>query len=138
MSSKVQAASRPELEARRKQAVERESTREGWYFRPDVDILERADEFLVTADLPGADESKVNVRLEQGVLTLNADLALEPDPSWTPVYTEYRLGGYRREFALSEAIDADRIHASMRNGVLELHLPKVAEERPRTIEVQAG
>lgn len=138
MASEVQAASRPELEARRKQAVEREPTREGWYFRPDVDILEKSDEFLVTADLPGVDQSKVNVRLDQGVLTIDADLALEPDPSWAPVHTEYRLGGYRREFALSESIDPDRIHASMRNGVLELHLPKVAEERPRTIQVQAG
>ena len=54
-----------EIETREKQEVEREQTRPGLVFRPDVDIVERADEFLVTADLPGVDEQHVDVRLEK-------------------------------------------------------------------------
>lgn len=127
-----------ELEVRGKQAVEREPTREGPYFRPDVDIMERPDEFLVTADVPGADEDHVDIRLEGGVLSIDARLAVEPDPAWTPLHREYRLGGYHREFALSDAIDPDRIRASLRDGVLELRLPKAARHQPRSIPIQGG
>ena len=125
-----------DLEPTPKRAVEREGTRPGPVFRPDVDILERRDEFVVIADLPGVDESHVDVKLEGGVLSIEASLAVEPDPAWNPLYGEYRVGGYRREFALSDAIDTDAIRASMRDGVLDL--PKTDRHRPRQIEVQSG
>lgn len=127
-----------EIQTRSKQAIEREHTREGWTFRPDVDILETADEYLVTADLPGVDENHVEVRLEEGVLSIDGTLAVEPEPKWTPLYAEYRLGGFHREFALSDRIDAAKITAKMRDGVLELRLPKVERHRPRQIEVRGG
>ena len=57
---------------------------------------------------------------------------------WNPVYTEYRFGTFHREFQLSEDIDPDGVSARMRNGVLELHLPKTAAHRPRAIPVRAG
>ena len=127
-----------EIETREKQEVEREQTRPGFVFRPDVDIVERASEFLVTADLPGVDEQHVDVRLENSVLSIRADLAVEPEPEWQPLYDEYRVGGFHREFALSDRIDVNEIQAAMKDGVLELHLPKVEEQRPRSIEVRAG
>jgi HSP20 family molecular chaperone IbpA len=126
------------LEPREKRPVEREATRPELLFRPDVDIVEHQDAFLVTADLPGVDESHVDVRLEQGVLSLEASPAFEADPSWAPLHAEYRTGGYRREFALSEHIDAEGIEASLRDGVLELRLPKAAAHKPRSVEVRAG
>jgi len=127
-----------EIETREKQEVEREQTRPGIVFRPDVDIVERADEFLVTADLPGVDEPHVDVRLENGLLTIRGELGVEPEPEWQPLYGEYRLGSYYREFALSDRIDVNGIKASMKDGVLELHLPKAERHRPRNIEVRAG
>jgi HSP20 family protein len=127
-----------EIETREKQEVEREQTRPGIVFRPDVDIVEHAAEFLVTADLPGVDEQHVDVRLENNVLSIRADLAIEPEPEWQPIYHEYRVGSYYREFALSDQIDVNGIKASMKDGVLELHLPKAEAHRPRTIEVRAG
>lgn len=126
------------LQTREKQALEREGTRPGVMFRPDVDIVERTEEFLVTADLPGVDESHVDVKLEEGVLSIDASLAVGPDPAWTRLYAEYRQGGYHREFRLSETIDPERIEAKMRDGVLELHLPKADRHRPRQIAVQSG
>ena len=125
-------------EPREKRPMEREATRSELVFRPDVDIVEHPDAFLVTADLPGVDESHVDVRLEKGVLRLEAKLAVENDPSWTPLHTEYRTGGYQREFALSEHIDPEGIEASLRDGVLELRLPKAAAHQPRSVEVRAG
>jgi len=127
-----------EIETREKQEVEREQTRPGIVFRPDVDIVERANEFLVTADLPGVDEQHVDVRLENGLLMIRGELGVEPEPGWQPLYGEYRLGSYYREFALSDRIDVNGIKASMKDGVLELHLPKAERHRPRNIEVRAG
>jgi len=127
-----------DLETREKQALEHEGTRPGLVFRPDVDIVERPDEFLVTADVPGVDEKNVDVKLEEGVLSIDARQAAEVDSTWTPIYTEYQLGGYHREFTLSKAIDTEAIQAKIRNGVLELHLPKSTRHRPRQIQVQSG
>ena len=115
-----------------------ESTRPGLVFRPDVDILEQPDAYVVYADLPGVDEQSVHVRLENDLLTLDASLATLPDPGWNPVYAEYRIGGYHREFRLSDAIETTAVAAKMRDGVLELRLPKVERKRPRTIEVRAS
>ena len=127
-----------DLQTQEKQALEREGTRPGLVFRPDVDIVERADEFLVMADVPGVDEQNIDVRFEEGVLSIDAAQAAEVDPSWTPLYAEYRRGGYHREFTLSEAIDTEAIQAKMRNGVLELRLPKSQRHRPRQVQVESG
>ncbi len=126
------------LEPREKQELEAEGTRPGPVFRPDVDVLERPDAFVIFADLPGADDSSVEVRLEKGTLSLDAQLAISPSEEWTPLHTEYRAGGYHREFRISEEIDAASVSATMRNGVLELHLPKSAQRQPRSIRIQAG
>ena len=126
------------LHAREKQELAEESTRPGLVFRPDIDILENHDGYVIYADLPGADDKSVDVRLDRGTLTLGARLATVPDPSWTPLHTEYRFGSYHREFQISEDIDPAGVAAKMQNGVLELVLPKSAERRPRAIQVQAG
>jgi HSP20 family molecular chaperone IbpA len=125
-----------ELEPRDKRPVEREGTRAGPTFRPDVDIVEQKDAFVVVADLPGADDRNVEVRLENGLLSIDARLASQPEASWTPLHAEYRLGGYQREFSLSEAIDADAIEARMTDGVLQVRLPKASRHQPRRITVQ--
>jgi HSP20 family molecular chaperone IbpA len=127
-----------EIETREKQEVAREQTRPGLVFQPDVDIVERTEEFLVVADLPGVDEQHVDVSLENGLLSIRADLAVEPEPEWRPIYDEYRVGSYSREFALSDRIDVNEVKASMKDGVLEVHLPKSEKHRPRSIEVKAG
>jgi HSP20 family protein len=129
---------RGELQSREKQSVGREGTRPGPVFQPDVDIVEQPDAFLVVADLPGVDDSHVDVRLEDGVLSIEARPAFEIDPAWTPLHEEYRVGGYRRQFHLSDGIDANRIQARMREGVLELQLPKAERHKPRQIAVQTS
>lgn len=126
------------LQARDKQEVQGESTRPGPVFRPDVDILEQGDAYVVYADLPGVDEGSIDVRLDRGSLTLDAQLATAPESDWRPLHSEYRFGSFHREFRISDDIDAGAVSAKMRDGVLELHLPKTAEHQPRAIAVQAG
>jgi HSP20 family molecular chaperone IbpA len=127
-----------EMTSREKQTLPREGTRPGLLFRPDVDIVEHPDEFLVCADLPGVDESGVSVELANGVLTIDAKLSEEPPAGWRPVYGEYRTGGYQRAFALAETIDVAKIRAEMRDGVLTLHLPKMERHKPRQIPISRG
>ena len=129
---------RQALQAREKQELPEETTRPGIVFRPDIDILEDADRYVVYADLPGVDDKSVDVRLDRGTLTLDARLATMPETGWIPLHTEYRIGSYHREFRISEDIDTAGVSARMQNGVLELVLPKSAERRPRAIQVQAG
>lgn len=126
------------LQAREKQELPEESTRPGFVFRPDIDILENRDGYVIYADLPGADDKSVDVRLDRGTLTLDARLETVPESSWTPLHAEYRFGSYHREFRISEDIDSAGVSAKMHNGVLELVLPKSAARRPRAIQVQAG
>lgn len=126
-----------EIEAREKAPVLTEDTRPGLVFRPDVDILEHEDAYVILADMPGTREDQVDVRLDQGVLTLDAHSAEAPDEERLR-HAEFRSGGYHREFRISEDIDAERVSARMRNGVLELRLPKTAETQPRRITVEAA
>ncbi|MBW2494777.1 MAG: Hsp20/alpha crystallin family protein [Deltaproteobacteria bacterium] len=136
MSSEVTRA--PELQVREKQQIAEEGTRPGAVFRPDVDILEHGDEYLIYADLPGVDEQRVRINLDKRVLSLDAELAADVDPAWSALHTEYHLGGFHREFRLSDEIDAARVSASMRDGVLELRLPKNEAHQSRKIEVRAA
>jgi HSP20 family molecular chaperone IbpA len=124
-----------EIQSRGKQAAAREGTRPGWVFRPDVDIVEYPEEFVVSADVPGVDESGVEVELKDGVLSIDATLTVVPDAGWRPVYGEYRMGGYRRSFDVAEGIDPAKIRAELRDGVLTLHLPKAERHKPRQIPV---
>ena len=121
-----------------KQVLDREATRPGLVFRPDVDIVEQKDAFLVTADLPGVDERSVEVRLENGQLSIDASPGDAHDAAWSPIHSEYRTGGYHREFALSDAIDVNGIEARLVDGVLEVRLPKRSQAQPRQISIQTG
>lgn len=127
-----------EIQAREKEVLATEDSRAGLVFRPDVDILEQSDSFVIHADMPGASEETVDVQLEKGILTLHARLAEPPSQQTRTLYAEYGDGSYYREFRLSEDIDVAAVSARMKDGVLELRLPKSASKRPRKISVQAA
>ena len=124
-----------EMHSRAKQPLSREGTRPGPLFRPDVDIVEHPEEFVVCADLPGVDQSGVSVELADGVLKIDANLSAQPEIGWRPIYREYQTGGYQRAFALADSIDVAKIRAEMKDGVLTLRLPKVERHKPRQIPV---
>jgi HSP20 family protein len=121
-----------------RQPAREEGTRPGPVYRPDADILEKADEYLVLVDVPGVDESFVDVRFEKDLLSISTKPAVTPESHGTPRHVEYQAGAYGREFRIADGIDVDGIRASLKNGVLELHLPKTQKRRPRTIDVAAA
>jgi HSP20 family protein len=105
---------------------------------PDVNIFEFEDSLKLWADMPGVRDKDVNVTLKDGVLTIVGQVATEMYSGLRPLYTEYNVGNYHREFALHEDIDESRIKATLKNGVLELELPKKEKAKPRQIEVQGA
>jgi HSP20 family protein len=118
--------------------VERvERARSGWTFVPCVDIIEKKDELLLVADLPGAKPEAIDVNYERGVLTIDAPAPPRQDEQQVSfLLREYGVGDYHRSFQIGEGIDAGRIHAEFRSGVLNLHLPKAESFKPRKIEVK--
>jgi len=114
-----------------------EHTRSGRYYRPNVDILEKADELLVVADVPGADGDSIDVGFEDGTLTIHAKVGPRQPAETRYLVREYGIGDFWRTFQVSEAIDASKISAEYADGVLTLHLPKAEAIKPRKIAVKA-
>ena len=88
--------------------------------------------------MPGVKEDSIEISVEKNVLSIEGQVALQEYADLAPVYTEYNVGNYQRRFTLSNAIDADKIHAHLTNGVLELELPKAESAKPRCVAVQIG
>src|SRR5579862_8288848 len=109
-----------EIESRTKQEVQnqdqgREQTRPGRYFLPEVDIFESEDGLRLWADMPGVDEKDVEVTLKNGILTIEGMVSTEMYRNLMPVYTEYNVGNYHRQFVVNEEIDVSRIEARISN-----------------------
>jgi HSP20 family protein len=115
-----------------------QNTRPGRTFQPKVDILETDAGLRLWAEMPGVDESSIEVELVDGVLSLRGRVATDEYANLQPLYTEYGVGDFDARFRLSNAIDGERIQAKLRHGVLELELPKVQAARPRKIEIAAS
>jgi len=105
-------------------------------FTPRVDVLENGDELVLLADVPGVGPEDVDVRFENGELTLDARCAPRSFGA-RPVGEEYEVGDYHRVFSLSEHLDGDRITAQLAHGVLTVRLPKREAVKPKRITVKA-
>ena len=104
--------------------------------RPPVDIYENTNEYLLIADLPGVDKSNLVINLDGELLTIEGRVG--DDVAATAVEREFQLMDYRRSFELPNIVDRDKVAAELKHGVLTLHLPKVAEVKPRRIQVTVG
>ncbi len=103
---------------------------------PSVDVFENADEVLVVADVPGVSSEQVDVRVENGTLTLQAKRSSEGEG--TALAREYEVVDFARTFRIPAGIDAANISAEAKNGTLLVRLPKIAAVKPRKIAVRAG
>ena len=108
------------------------------HFVPQVDVVELPQEFVLTADLPGAVAETIDVDYVDGELRLHAPVAPRRATSGRYLLEEYAVGSYRRVFQLGKSIDASRISASYQDGVLTLHLPKVEALQPRRVTVRTA
>jgi HSP20 family protein len=113
----------------------REETRsQEQYVTPPVDIYETAEGLVVKADLPGVARENLDVRVENNLLTIRGKSAhVAPGE---PIYREYELVNFFRQFELNERVDQAKISADLKHGVLTLQLPKAEEVKPRKIDVR--
>lgn len=122
------------LEKREETAPETVSDR--LWVTPRVDIYENEDEVLLLADLPGVAGDRLSINLDKNDLTLEAEAG--PATEGNALRSEFGEVGFRRAFTLPTGIDAEKITADLKHGVLHLHLPKSEAHKPRQITVQAG
>jgi HSP20 family protein len=107
---------------------------------PAVDIVEREDDFKLTAELPGLQPKDVNLRFANGTLTIEgAKEEPQEDAKLDHFLSERRYGAIRRSFRVPDGVDPDKIEASVKDGILTVVLPKTAEARRvvKTIAVRA-
>ena len=104
-------------------------------FTPAVDIIEHKNDIVLIADMPGVDERSVDLTLEKNLLTIHGHVENETPDKFNQLISEYTLGDYERTFKLSDEIDRDKIHASVKDGVLKLVLPKAEKAKAKKIPV---
>lgn len=107
---------------------------------PSVDINEFEDRFQLFIDVPGVDPKDVEITLESGVLTITGERFVQAGKEDERVVrrrSERGAGRFYRRFLLPETVDAEKVRAADRHGVLEITIPKQAKAQPRKIEVAA-
>lgn len=114
-----------------------ESTRSGRCFIPPTDIIDKEDRITVLADMPGVEQTSIDITLENNVLTIQGCVKEENPENYSLVHSEYQVGDYYRSFTLSDTIDQDKIKAKYENGILRLELPKAEKAKSRKIEIQS-
>jgi HSP20 family protein len=105
---------------------------------PAVDIKEEDDCFVIHADLPGVDPKDIEITMEKGVLTLKGQRASESKEETEKYKRVERVRGtFLRRFSLPDTVDAEKITAKSKDGVLELTVPKGQAAQPRKISVES-
>jgi HSP20 family protein len=108
---------------------------------PAVDIVEKDNAYVVTAELPGMDEKNIEVKLDNGGLTIKGEKQEEKEEKRKGYHLQERsFGSFERYFAVPEGVDTDKIEASFKKGLLTVTLPKKPEaQKPaKKIDVKAA
>jgi HSP20 family protein len=108
----------------------------GWV--PPLDVVDRKKELLLRADLPGLDRKDIQLSIDNGVLTLQGARRRENEEKGEEFYAMERwAGAFTRSIALPQGVDPERVKASFKNGVLEIHIPKTKEAQGTKIDIKA-
>ena len=115
---------------------QREEALDSRAWAPAVDILEKDNEIVLRADLPGIDPKDVDIQVQNGTLTLRGERKFESDVKEDNFRRVERVyGSFVRSFSLPQTVDSEHVAAEYKNGVLEVTLPKRPEAKPRQIKV---
>jgi HSP20 family protein len=106
---------------------------------PTLDVWERDDELVYAFDLPGVPQDKLSVEIEDGTLTVSAEREQSTEVSQERYHRfERRFGTFTRTVGLPQGITEDAIKASYKDGVLEIHVPKPEQVKPKKIQVEGA
>lgn len=117
-------------------AVRRRSFQGERAWTPGIDVIDRADEIYVKADLPGMDKKDIHVSVSGDILTIKGERKTEQEEKGENYYRcETSYGNFMRTIPLPVSVESERIKAEYKNGVLELHLPKTREVKEKAKEI---
>jgi HSP20 family protein len=102
---------------------------------PQVDVAETQEKILVRAEVPGLRQEDIQIEFENGLLTLKGERKLEKSEGTTWHRVERTYGNFSRSFTLPRTVDAEKIAASYREGILEIEVPKREEAKPKQIRI---
>jgi len=105
---------------------------------PAVDIFEDAGGITLLADMPGVAKDRLDVKLDGDNLSIEGSVEMNLPSEMRALWAEVNVPRFRRSFTLSRELDATRIEANLKDGVLTLRVPKQAHAQPRRIQVTAG
>ena len=105
---------------------------------PPVDVIEDSTGITLRADLPGVPKDKLSLQVEADTLTIEAEMTVATPEGMEASYAEVHVPRYRRAFTLSKELDPSKVSAELRNGVLNLRIPKAEHAQPRRIEVKVS
>jgi HSP20 family molecular chaperone IbpA len=108
-------------------------------FSLPLDVIEKENEFIVTANVAGFDPEKIDITYTNNALTIKGEMQEEKESKEEGRYhlKERRVGSFFRTISMPGLIDSGKIDAEIDNGILTLHLPKKEEAQPKRIEVKA-
>ncbi len=106
---------------------------------PPVDIFEKQDQLVIRAEVPGLNREDMDVRIENGVLTLRGERKHEAEVDENNAFRiERSYGAFTRSFSLPRTVDASKITAAYKDGVLEVSVPKMETAKPKKVEIKAA
>ncbi|MCG6889949.1 MAG: Hsp20/alpha crystallin family protein [Gammaproteobacteria bacterium] len=107
---------------------------------PSVDIEEEEDSYKIKADLPGVDKKDIDVKMENGMLSIRGEKHTETESGKGSKRhrTERFHGSFARSFTLPNSVQADKIDAAYKDGVLTLVIPKSEQARPKSIDIKVS
>ena len=130
-------AEKRDVTTRETSAVEAPKAREeDLALSPPVDIFEDEQGITVQAEMPGVSKDRLNIQADRNSLLIEGGVSIDLPSGMEALYADLRSTHYRRSFVLSSELEADKIEANLKDGVLTLRIPKRAEYRPRRIEVR--
>ncbi len=106
---------------------------------PAMDLVETEGDYVLKADLPGLSESDVKIEVEDSVLTISGERKADHEERKDGYYRiERSSGSFRRSLTLPEGVDPAAVNATFDRGVLEVHVPKPEQRKPRKVEITVG
>jgi HSP20 family protein len=106
---------------------------------PPVDIYETENELVIKADLPDLEEKDIDVRVENNLMTIRGERKFEKDINEDNyLRVERAYGPFTRSFSLPNTVSPESIRAEYRNGVLNLHMAKREESKPKQIKISVS
>lgn len=106
---------------------------------PAIDIKDEKDQYLIHADIPGVDPKMIDVNFENGILTLKGEKeSNQKEETKNYVRVERVKGSFMRQFSLPDSVEADKIRASTKHGVLEIAIPKGMKSAARKITIDTN